>query len=415
MINVFYDSYCVLNKVYSEKAFVKQAINGTFIEEKNRPKTTKIVYGVLDNDVRLSYYISRLCPKNPKLVVRTILKIAMYNIEFLGKSPYAVTDSSVTLCKKLGKGGMSGFVNAVLRKFIDEIPPLPQEKIQRLSVEYSYPLFLVKKLISSYGEDKAVKIMSCDTERTCVRFNKGANGEEYLDYLRFAYEKTPFDGAYFVNGFKRNKDFDEGIYTFQSVGSVAICDAVSGGKTLLDACSAPGGKTVNLADKFEQVTAFELHAHRAQLIKEYASRMKKHNITVEQRDSSVYDDSLNEKFDAVLLDSPCSGTGVLKDNPDIKLNRTEEDIKNLIEIQKKLIFTVSNYVKVGGYLYYSTCSILKEENADIISDFLSKTDRFEEEKIQSKLNGIYTKHGLQFTPDVSFGAGFFVCKLRRIK
>lgn len=415
MINVFYDSYCILNKVYSEKAFVKQAINSTFIEEKNRPKTTKIVYGVLDNDIRLSYYVSKLCQKNPKLVVRTILKIAMYNIEFLGKSPYAVTDSSVTLCKKLGKGGNSGFVNAVLRKFINKKPELPQDKFEKTSIEYSYPLFLVKKLVQTFGEDKAFSIMSADTERTCIRFNNGVNGEDYLNHLRFEYEKTPFKGAYFVNGFKRNKDFDDGVYTFQSVGSVAICNAVDGGKSLLDACSAPGGKAVNLADKFEQVTAFELHAHRAQLIEEYASRMKKSNITVEQRDSSEYDQDLNEKFDAVLLDSPCSGTGVLKDNPDIKLNRTEEDIDNLVGIQKKLIYTVSEYVKVGGYLYYSTCSILKEENADIISDFLSKTDRFEEEKIQSPLNGIYLNYGLQFTPDASFGAGFFVCKLRRIK
>lgn len=415
MINIFYDSYCILNKVYSEKAFVKQAISSTFIEEKNRPKTTKIVYGVLDNDIRLSYYISKLCQKNPKLAVRTILKIAMYNIEFLGKSPYAVTDGSVTLCKKLGKGGNSGFVNAVLRKFINEKPELPQDKLEKASIEYSYPLFLVEKLIKTYGEDKAFSIMSADTERTCVRFNKGINGEDYLNRLRFAYEKTPFEGAYFVNGFKRNKDFDDGVYTFQSVGSVAICNAVDGGKRLLDACSAPGGKAVNLADKFDEVTAFELHAHRVQLIKEYANRMKKDNINAEQRDSTLRDYDLDEKFEAVLLDSPCSGTGVLKDNPDIKLNRIEEDINNLVEIQKKLISTVSAYVKVGGYLYYSTCSVLKEENVDIISDFLNKTDCFEEEKIQSPLNGIYLKYGLQFTPDVSFGAGFFVCKLHRIK
>jgi len=112
MVNYFYDCYTILNKVYSEKAFIKQAISSTFIEEKNRPLIIKTCYGVLDKDIELSYYLSKLVDKNPKLVIRTILKISMYAIKYLGKKEYAVTKNAVELTKKLGKGGASGFVNA---------------------------------------------------------------------------------------------------------------------------------------------------------------------------------------------------------------------------------------------------------------------------------------------------------------
>ena len=120
MVNYFYDCYSILNKVYSDKSFIKQAINSTFIEEKNRALTIKTCYGVLDKDIELSYYINKLTEKSPKLVIRTILKISMYAIKYLEKKDYAVTKNAVELTKKLGKGGASGFVNAFLRKFINE-------------------------------------------------------------------------------------------------------------------------------------------------------------------------------------------------------------------------------------------------------------------------------------------------------
>ena len=125
MIDYFYDAYVILNKVYSEGSFVKQAIFSTIIEEKYRNATVKTVYGVLDRDIELSYYIKLLSDKNPKLVIRTILKISIYTIKYLKKAPYAVIDSAVELTKKLGKKAMSGFVNAVLRRFCREDLPMP--------------------------------------------------------------------------------------------------------------------------------------------------------------------------------------------------------------------------------------------------------------------------------------------------
>ena len=141
MVNYFYDCYCILNKVYSDRSYLKQAINSTYIEEKNRALTIKTCYGVLDKDIELSYYIGKLTEKSPKLVIRTILKISMYAIKYLGKKEYAVTKNAVELTKKLGKGGASGFVNAFLRKFIRTSIEMPKDKIEALSIALNFVFF----------------------------------------------------------------------------------------------------------------------------------------------------------------------------------------------------------------------------------------------------------------------------------
>ena len=413
MLTLFYDCYRILTSVYSGGAFIKQALNDTPIEEKNRAHVTKICYGVLDKDISLEYETSLLCDKRPKQAIRIALKIGMYSIKYLNTAVYAVTDNMVELVKKLGKGGTAGFVNSFLRRYSKLEYKLPSQEIKALSIKYSYPEFAVKRLLAEYGKQRAEGIMSADEERTAVRFNAGVDGKGYLEERRWSYEETPFENTFFVKGFKRNKDFDDGVYTFQSVGSVAICHAVGGGESLLDACSAPGGKTVNLADKFNSVTAFELHPHRVELIHDYARRMKKTNVIAIQKDSSLFDESYVEKFDTVLCDCPCSGYGVIKDNPDIKLRRTEEDIISLNQVQYDILTACSKYVKKGGSLYYSTCSVFKSENEDICGKFLKYNPDFEEEQITSPLQYERMKRGIGFLPDTSFGAGFFICKFKK--
>ena len=415
MLNTFYDCYNVLHKVYVGGAFLKQALSETVIEEKNRAKTTKICYGVLDKDLTLEYYISLLCDKKPKNSVKILLKVAMYSIMYLENSPYAVVDNTVKLVKKMGKGGASGFVNAFLRKFSSFEPGVIQDNITKLSVKYSYPEFAVRRLIKDYGEELAVKIMSSDEERTTVRFNKGTDGENYFKENGVKYLETPIKNAYIAPNFKRNADYDKGIYTFQSIGSVAICDLVPNGVRLFDACAAPGGKSVNLADKFKEVVSSDIHPHRVKLIEEYASRMHKDNVTAVLGDSSVYNEEYKDGFDCVLSDVPCSGYGVVKDNPDIKLRRTDENIKELARLQYKIIENVSRYVKVGGYLCYSTCSVFKEENEEVCAKFLKEHGNYKEIKTSSSLEHIDLKTGTQFLPNISLGAGFYFCLIKREK
>ncbi len=414
MINYFYDCYTILNKVYSEKTYIKQAINGTFIEEKNRAITTKTCYGVLDKDIELSYYISYLCDKSPKLAIRTILKISMYAIRYLDKKEYAVTKNAVELVKKLGKGGASGFVNAFLRKFISTDVKLPSVKNEHLSIKYSYPKFAIEELLKRYDESRVEKIISAENINTSLCFY-GVDGEKYLSEKQIEFSKTPFENVFLAKNFIRNPDYDKGVYTYQALGSVAICDIVEPCEKLLDCCAAPGGKSVRLSYKATSVTSWDIHPHRVELINEYKNRMNRQNITACVQDSKVLVPSLKGQFDAVLCDAPCSGLGVVNDNPDIKLNREESDVKALNKEQLEILKTVSQYVKVGGYLYYSTCSILDSENIDIINAFMRDINGFEICEIDSKLQHETIMGTNLFLPDVSSGLGFYVAKLKRIK
>lgn len=412
MLNYIYDCYTILNKVYSDKTFIKQAINSTIIEEKNRAITVKTVYGVLDKDIELSYYISSMTEKSPKLTVRTILKIAMYLIKYLDKKEYAVCQNAVELTKKLGKGGASGFVNAFLRKFIAKTPDLPKNKIKNLSVKYSFPEFAVKMLVDKYGEDKTIEIISVEDDSNYLFF-PAIDGENYLNEKKVNYNKTPYDKLFAVKNFVRNQDFDKGIYTFQSLGSFAICDAVLSCENILDCCSAPGGKSINLSYKCKNVTSWDIHPHRVELIESYVKRMGVKNVNASVQDAKVLNKDFIEKFDAVLCDAPCSGLGVTIGNPDIKLNRTKEDLFSIKKEQLSILDNVSNYVKKGGYLYYSTCSILDFENIDVVNEFLSKKQNFKIEKLQSKLPHIDIFGTNQFLPNISYGQGYYIAKLKR--
>jgi 16S rRNA (cytosine967-C5)-methyltransferase len=413
MVNYFYDCYCILNKVYSDKTYFKQALSSTFIEEKNRALTVKTCYGVLDKDIELSYYIRCLAEKSPKLVVRTILKIAMYAIKYLQKKPYAVTQNAVELIKKLGKGAMGGFVNAFLRKFIVSDIPLPKDSAEMLSVKYSYPLFALKELIKEYGEERTEKIISVENIKTCLSFYT-VDGAQYLLSLGVPYENTPFENVYLVKNFVRNEDYDKGIYTYQALGSVAICDVVEPCDRLLDCCAAPGGKSIRLAHKCKEVTSWDVHEHRVELINEYKKRMNVMNVNASVNDAKVFNSEYVESFDAVVCDAPCSGLGVVNDNPDIKLNRVDSDIASLNVEQLAILTNVSSYVKKGGYLYYSTCSVLPSENIGIINAFMSRINGFELCEISSKLQHENVDSANLFLPDISGGLGFFVAKLKRV-
>ena len=408
LTNPVYDPFLILTKIYQGGAHVKQAIADTYIEEQYRSRTVKIVYGVLENDLYFDYCIRHYAPKAPKLAVRTILKISLYMLLEMEKKRYMVTDCAVDLCKKLGKSGVSGFVNAFLRRFdknaVDE--KLKGEKDGE-AIALSYPVFAFEMLQKEYGS-RAKAIAAARSKGVSVRFEK--NVEKYENK---PHSKTPFLGNYIFENFVRDEGFDKGEYTFQSVGSIAICDCVAPCESLLDCCAAPGGKSVLLAKKCGQVTAFELHAHRVELIRQYKARMGVENVTEIQKDSSLFDAEYEEKFDGVLCDAPCSGYGTISENPDIKIFRKKEDIAALEKAQRDILDAVCRYVKKGGALYYSTCSLFECENDKTVENFLKNHADFSVEKLESPLSHEKKKYGLQFLPDTAYGAGFYVCKLRK--
>lgn len=399
MTNPLCDPYFILAKVYQGGKYLKQAIADTPIEPLNKARTVKICYGVMEKDIYLSHIISSNTQKQPKATVKIILKIALYMLEFMDKHDYMVVDSAVQLIKKLGKDGASGFVNAFLRSY--KLPAIPTKAEEAISVAASAPLWLVKKLRRSY-KGEAEEILSAPSQGVCVRF--AGNAEKYLDK---PHTETPFDGVYIFKNFVRDENFYTGGYTFQSVGSVAICSVVDPCEKLLDACAAPGGKSVLLSGKCKSVTATELHAHRVELINSYARRMGA-KVEAVQADSTVFNPEYENYFDGVLCDVPCSGTGVINENPDIKFFRKESDIPSLNQTQLAVLKNCSRYVKRGGKLYYSTCSVLPEENDSIIYEFLKDNSDFVLDIPDSPLAHRKTKFGLQFLPHISLGAGFFV-------
>lgn len=406
MTNPFYDPYQILTKVYSEGAHLKLALADTPIEELNRARTVKTAYGVLEHDAYLSLCIKTFAPKSPKQSIRILLKIALYHLIYLEKPRYMITDTAVELCKKLGKSGASGFVNAFLRSFDEEKVVLPSGE-EGLAVACNYPLFAVKRIAKQYGE-RAKDVLCAKSQGVTVRF---CRREE--EYLSRSHVKTPFDHVFIFPNFARDGGFFNGDYTFQSVGSIAICSVVESCDRLLDACAAPGGKSVLLAERCNSVTACELHEHRVALIESYAERMGAANVTALQSDSTQYCREWERAFDGVLCDVPCSGLGTLSENPDLALNKREENLKGLNETQAAILNTCANYVKAGGYLYYSTCSLLQEENDCIVSSFLERHAEFESVETDCPLAHDRTAYGLQFLPDRAFGAGFYVAKMRR--
>ena len=400
MTNPLTDPYIVLSKVYSGGKYLKQAIAESAIEPYNKNRTVKICYGVVEKDIYLGYIISANARKCPKSSVRLILKIALYMLEFMEKSDYMVVDCAVELVKKLGKDGAAGFVNAFLRSY--KLPALPARADEALSVKCSVPLWLASMVRRSY-KGRAEAILSAPSLGVCVRFERGEQ-----KYLSSEHIETPFKGVYIFKNFVRDEGFFAGDYTFQSVGSVAICEAICGGESLLDMCAAPGGKSVLLSKKFAKVTSAELHPHRVALIESYASRMGVQNITAVCADGTVFNPAYEGAFDVVLLDAPCSGTGVINENPDIKLNRKAEDIPSLCSTQAALLNNAAKYVKQGGRLYYSTCSILPEENDSAAYNFLAAHPQFSLDIPESPLPHERTHFGLQFLPDISSGAGFYL-------
>ncbi len=412
MTNPLTDPYIVLSKVYSGGKYFKQALAETAVEPLNKGRTVAICYGVLERDIYLNYIISANTQRTPKAAVRLILKIALYILEYLKRPIYMVVDNAVALAKKAGKGGAAGFINAFLRSY--KVPALPVQADERLSVYASVPLWLAKIARRTY-KSEAEAILRTPSSGVCVRFERRA--EEYIarcdgdaDPPPF---KTPFNNVYIFKHFVRDDGFFAGDYTFQSVGSVAICHAITPGERLLDMCAAPGGKSILLSKKFKDVTACELHPHRVELIEAYCRRMGADNVTPVCADGTVFNPAYEGVYDVVLVDAPCSGTGVINENPDIKLNRREEDIPSLMATQAALLNNAARYLKPGGRLYYSTCSILPQENDTAAHNFLDCHPDFGLAIPQSPLNHKTTKYGLQFLPHISLGAGFYLTCFER--
>lgn len=410
--------YNLLSSVYKTGAYSGIALNEELQNLKNsedKAYVTATFYGVLEKDVVLSYYISVLCSKKPKLSVRILLKLGIYLLKYSNSPDYAVIDNLVKLCKNIGKKEVSGFVNAVLRKSIDVTLPIETKSADSLSLYCSIPLWLAQDLISDYGYEKAKSILSSKLNtKTHVRINSRKITELEFEKRIKNYEKSAL--GYYVQAeeLKKLKDSEYTVMSLASMYAVRYYNAgIKRASVVLDTCSAPGGKAIYLEEIGKHdVTACDIHEHRVGLIKRYAKRMESDVVAV-QNDATIYREEWKEGFDAVICDVPCSGIGVISSKPDILLNRKREDINELADIQLKILETSARYVKKGGALFYSTCTVMKKENDEVVKRFLSTNTDFIIEKLDASVIKCDDDGFVRLLPDVNGCDGFFVVAMRR--
>lgn len=419
-------AYKILSKVYQDGTYSNMA----FLGERVSDMSTRLVYGTLEENVKIDYILSQLIEKKPQKSVLTLLKIGTYALLNLSDVPkFAIVSECVEVAKSNGKGGASGFINAVLKKVADGKYSLPKESDENyLSVTYSKPQWFCDKLEKQYGKEVARIILSAkSTTLEHIRINSRMATESDVEFL-LKKNKTDFKksdvGGYIVkaNDAVRHM-FDKGLVTFQSPSSIlavkALC--VTDGAQILDICSAPGGKAVYMSElcPHGKVVACDLYPHRVALIQKYKNRMHTPNVKAVQADACVLNEEWKDTFDFVLCDAPCSCLGTFKKHPDVFLNKDERCINELATTQRQILENAAKYLKVGGAMVYSTCTLFEEENENVVHDFLEKNVDCVLEHISGleKIdNGKYldNKGMIQILPHDEYD-GFFIAKIRRVK
>lgn len=446
----------ILYKIDKEKAYSNIVLN-EMINQNKKELTNKdigliseIVYGTTTWKLTLDEIIKKYSKIKLKKIspwILNILRMGIYQIVFLDKIPKsAAVNESVNLAKRYGHKSSSNFVNAILRKVTvkdyEEFFQL-KEDIQRISITNSMPIWIIEELAKQLGDIKKVEEIAINSNlrpHLSIRINnlkiaKNKNIEQELikklEEKNIEVKQGVLEDFLILKNAKNienMEEFRQGLFTIQDETAGLIPIILNPNKTdlILDACSSPGGKTTYLAEMMENqgiIEAWDIHEHRTKLVENTARRLGITNIETKVNDATIHDEKYKEKFDKILLDVPCLGLGVLKRKPDIKWQKSKEDIEEITKTQKQILENCSQYLKKGGELVYSTCSILKEENENIINNFLKVHENFYKEKINIEENKkiknkeffkkyITNDNCLQVYQNKETD-GFFICKLKK--
>ena len=399
---------------------IDSAIKSFQLEGRDAALSNRLVLGVLQNTTLLDYYIDFFCssPDTLQPEVRNIMRMGAYQILFSSKiPPHAAVNESVELCREVKLSRASGLVNAVLRKIAankEKLPEIPGEgTAEYLSIKYSHPLWLVNRLAEEYGFDKTEAFLRADNEipSTDIQVNiTRISPEAYCHLLeergiKYSAAENPESLTLDFGRVTELPGFDEGFFYVQDAAahsSVLMAD-IKEGMTVLDACSAPGGKSfaaANMMNCSGKIIACDIHEKKLSLVRASAERLGINIIETRQADASEYNPQWDLLFDVVIADVPCSGMGVIAKKPEIKFKK-EEELSSLPAIQSRIIENLSRYVKRGGTLLYSTCTVFKEENEEIVKSFLDKNKEFE------------LSCSRQFLPGTESTDGFYAAALIR--
>ena len=407
-----------------------------YLDRRDKAFIKLLFEGTIERRITLDFILDRKSSvKTPKMkpVIRIILRMGVYQILFTEAAGYAVVKESVNLAGKRGFKGLGGFVNGVLRGILREVEascikdnnryeiflPKPGQYSHEtyLGIRYSLPGDIVNIFTGEYG-DRAEKILEAMSgiRGVSIRFRSNLSDEEREAAVSAIKEtgvtlkqdpQVPFVyQAYHTGDLRSLPGYDEGLFNVQDVSSckAILAAGIKEGDKVLDCCAAPGGKTIlasELAGSSGNVTSCDVSESKTAIISENIERLRSGNVNVLVRDASVHYPESDEKYDVVILDVPCSGLGVIGKKRDIKYNLTKESLDSLLELQRSIIDACVPYVKKGGTLLYSTCTVRRAENEEQV---LYITDNYDYETVGTPV---------QLLPDEAEQDGFFYCVLRR--
>ena len=396
-------------------------LNNSELSSLDKGFVSELVYGVLTWKLTLDEIIKQYSSIRLKKIspwIKNILRMGIYQIAFLDKIPEsAAVNESVKLAKKYGHEASSKFTNAILRKITkDEYEKLRVSVNQKtytdeeiISILTSHPLWMVEKLLRDYDKKFVIDLLNSNNEtpEITIRANTFRTSRDDLMKL-FELKGIECEKGALPDSIKlkRLSIFDDKLYVVQDEAAQLACIKLDpqDGEFVLDACSSPGGKTTYLSMLMHntgKVDAWDIHEHRAMLVKNLAKKLGCTNIMAGVADATEYHTGLKEKYDRVLLDVPCSGIGVIRKKPDIKWTREESELEELRNVQWQILECGGAYLKSGGTLVYSTCTVFKDENEEQIKKFLNKYKEFE------------LVEEIKLFPNVDKTDGFYIAKLHK--
>lgn len=418
---------------------LEKIIDRSSLNDADRRLLTNLVYGTIQHQLTLEYYLDAFVKPNQKLQpwVKMTLLVALYQMLYLDRVPnWAIFDEAIQLAKERGHEGIRRFVTGVLHAVDREgVPDVSQiaDPTERLSVTYSMPQWLVTTLQQQLGEAKTESILKTINQPAAqsVRVNTAVTtvdaAIQALEAVGYTVDVSTVSGdGLRVDGHPANHSelFENGQLTIQDESAMLPVEAlqVQPGDQVLDACAAPGGKTTQIAAALDpqaggQVTALDLHAKKVKLIAQNAARLQvADRVNAMALDARKVDDEFaDDTFDKILVDAPCSGIGLIRRKPEIRYDKAPEDSQHLQKIQLAILDAVSKKLKPQGLLVYSTCTILDTENADVVASFLQTHPNFEAVRVTTTRNvkADRTTDTLSIYPDDFDTDGFFVSALRR--
>ena len=422
----------VLEDVFVNQAYSNIALNkhlkGSQLSAADKGLVTEIVYGTVARKLTLEWYLSHFIQDRDKLDnwLYILLLLSAYQLRYLDKIPsHAVVNEAVELAKARKKGSEK-LVNAVLRRILREGWPdidSIKRKNKRDSIAYSLPVWLVSKLKEEYGEERAQAIFKSLLVRNkaSIRVTDLSRKEEIKAVLEATDSPLAATGLVKEHGHFAGHDlFAEGVITIQDESSQLVAPTLDpqGDEQVLDACAAPGGKTAHIASYLTsgKVTALDLYDHKLDLIQENAERLGvAERVQTQKLDArKVHEFFGRDSFDKILVDAPCSGIGLLRRKPDIKYNKETADFTSLQEIQLEILGSVCQTLRKGGIITYSTCTIVSEENFQVVQAFLESHPEFEQVKLEHECKDILKDGCILITPELYGSDGFFISQFRKI-